>query len=105
MVLSLKGVYGVLVCGFRNASISSNAASVSVSADDKLGMLNVLGVILLCHTPMSLLSLLHIFSSTCNGVVLVQCTILVCHVFPSCCAYMAVKMILPSFQVGDIPPL
>ena len=43
MVLSLKGAYGVLVCGCRNASVSSNAARVAVSADDKLGMLNCFG--------------------------------------------------------------
>ena len=39
MLLSLNVVYGVLVCGCRNASVISNAARVAVSADDKLGML------------------------------------------------------------------
>ena len=43
MVLSLKVTKGVLVCGCINASVSSNAARVAVSADDKLGMLNVFG--------------------------------------------------------------
>ena len=32
------------MCGFRNASVSSNAAHVAVSADDKLGMLNCFGI-------------------------------------------------------------
>ena len=32
-----------MVCGCRNASVSSNAARVAVSADDNLGMLNCFG--------------------------------------------------------------
>ena len=43
MVLSLKGAQGVLVCRCRNTSVSSNAARVAVSADDKIGMLNCFG--------------------------------------------------------------
>ena len=37
VVLSLKGAYGMSVCGCSNASVSSKAAHVAVSADDKLG--------------------------------------------------------------------
>ena len=33
----------MLVCGCRNASVSSNPAHVAVSADDKLGILNCFG--------------------------------------------------------------
>ena len=33
----------MLVCGRRNASVSSKAAHVVVSADDKLGILNCFG--------------------------------------------------------------
>ena len=43
MVLSLKGAYGMLVCGCRNASVSCKVARVAVSADDKLGILNCFG--------------------------------------------------------------
>ena len=50
MVLSLKVTKGVLVCGCINASVSSNAARVAVSADDKLGMLNCLGGGVYCVT-------------------------------------------------------
>ena len=65
----------MLVCGCHNASVSSKASHVAVSADDNLGIFNCLRRILLCHTPVLLLFLLHIFSSICNDVVLVQCTI------------------------------
>ena len=88
------------MCGWHNTSVSSNVARVAVSADDKLGMLNCFGKNLLCHTPMLMLSLLRRFSSTCNGVVMVQCTIQVCHALNSCCAYLVVQRLLLPFQVG-----
>ena len=43
VILSLKGAYVRSVCGCCNDSVSSNAARVAVSADDKIGILNCFG--------------------------------------------------------------
>ena len=43
MVLLLKGAYGRSACGCYNASVSSNADSVAVSADGRIGILNCFG--------------------------------------------------------------
>ena len=40
MVLSLKGAYGRSACGCCNASVSTNAALVAVSADDRIDILS-----------------------------------------------------------------
>ena len=86
-------------CGFRNASISSKATYVDVLADNNLGILNCFGKnFTVSHTLVGAV-LLRIFSSTCNGVVLVQCNIQVCHVLPSCCVYLVVQRLTLSFQV------
>ena len=99
MVLSLKGAYGRSACGCCNSYISYNAARVAVLDDDTLGIWIVLGCILLCHTLMLLMFLLHKISSTCDGEVLVQYTIQVCHVLPIWCTYLVVQRLLLLFQV------
>ena len=88
------------LCVCCNASVSSKASRVAVSADDKLGIVNCFGKdFTVSHTRVADV-LLRRFSSTCNGVVLVQCNIQVCRVLPSCCAYMVVQRLLHYFQVG-----
>ena len=40
MVLSLKGAYGRSACGCCNASVSTNADLVAISADDRIDILS-----------------------------------------------------------------
>ena len=88
------------MCGLYNASVSYKATRVAVSSDNNLGILDCFGKnFTVSHTRVLFVFLLHIFSSTCNGVVLFQCTIQVCHVLPRCCTYLVVQRLLIPFQV------
>ena len=99
IVLSLKCAYGMSVCRCRNASVSSKSARVAVSADYKLGILDCFGKnFTVSHTRVAAVFLRR-FSSTCNNVVLVQCTIQVCHSLPICCAYLMVQSLTLLFPV------
>ena len=90
----------MLVCGCRNASVRSRAARVAILVHDKPDMLNCFGEnFTVSHTRVAAF-LTRRFSSTFNGVVLVHCTIQVCHVSPSCCAYIVVQSLQLFFPVG-----
>ena len=78
MVLLLKGAYFMSVCGCLNASVISKDSRVDILVHDKPDMLNCFGEnFTVSHTRVAAF-LSRRFSSTFNGVVLVQCTIQVC---------------------------
>ena len=52
----------MLVCGCRNASVSSNTAGVAFSADDNLGKLNCFGLnFTMSHTRVAAVFVTYIF--------------------------------------------